>query len=214
MRRLSALSGAGMAGLLPTRVLSAAGDETISTSDFSIAATSAPDASILGLTPPPAPPPVLWDGASGVSKEFFNYGARLPWLNIGGDWSDAAQVPQGSSGYATIAFAAAGPATATITPLVQRWYTNGNTGAYLKCTANAAYVATRANSTAALRPVVALTLSDSTTVKLICSAESVPEALYTAGPAGETASVEFARTVSRLTEMQSTHYLQAERPKH
>ena len=51
-------------------------------------------------------------------------------------------------------------------------------------------------------------------IKLICSAATVPEELYIAGPAGETASVEFARTVSRLTEMQSTDYLQAEKPKH
>src|SRR3954463_5213380 len=51
-------------------------------------------------------------------------------------------------------------------------------------------------------------------VKLICSAETAPEELYAAGPAGETASVEFSRTVSRLTEMQSADYLQAEKPKH
>jgi len=51
-------------------------------------------------------------------------------------------------------------------------------------------------------------------IKLICSAETVPEELYIAGPAGETASVEFARTVSRLTEMQSADYLQAEKPRH
>ncbi len=51
-------------------------------------------------------------------------------------------------------------------------------------------------------------------IKLICSAEAMPEELYIAGPAGETASVEFARTVSRLTEMQSTDYLQAEKPRH
>ncbi len=51
-------------------------------------------------------------------------------------------------------------------------------------------------------------------IKLICSAETVPEELYIAGKAGETASVEFARTVSRLTEMQSADYLQAEKPKH
>jgi cell division protein ZapE len=51
-------------------------------------------------------------------------------------------------------------------------------------------------------------------VKLICSAETVPEELYIDGARGETASVEFSRTVSRLTEMQSLHYLQADRPKH
>ena len=51
-------------------------------------------------------------------------------------------------------------------------------------------------------------------VKLICSAETVPEELYIMSPAGETASVEFARTVSRLTEMQSMDYLQTEKPKH
>ena len=51
-------------------------------------------------------------------------------------------------------------------------------------------------------------------IKLICSAESGPEELYIAGPAGETASVEFSRTVSRLTEMQSADYLRAEKPRH
>ena len=51
-------------------------------------------------------------------------------------------------------------------------------------------------------------------IKLICSAETVPEELYISGPAGETASVEFGRTVSRLTEMQSADYLQAEKPRH
>ena len=51
-------------------------------------------------------------------------------------------------------------------------------------------------------------------IKLICSAEAAPEELYIAGPAGETASVEFSRTVSRLTEMQSADYLKAEKPKH
>lgn len=47
-------------------------------------------------------------------------------------------------------------------------------------------------------------------VKLICSAEAAPESLYTEG----THSAEFARAVSRLTEMQSAEYLQSERPKH
>ena len=51
-------------------------------------------------------------------------------------------------------------------------------------------------------------------IKLICSAETVPEALYADGAKGATASVEFSRTVSRLTEMQSIDYRQADRPKH
>jgi hypothetical protein len=173
MRRLSALSGAGMVGLLPTRALSTDGGEAAIAADPSVVPASPLDSAILESTTAPAPPLVLWDGPSGVSKDFFNFGARLPWLNIGGDWSDAAQVAQGSSAYATITFATAGPATAMITPLVQRWYANGNTGAYLKCTANAAYVATRANSSLTLRPVIALRLSDSTTVQLICSASTV-----------------------------------------
>jgi len=172
MRRLSALSSAGVVGLLPARVLSAAGKDAATTADLSSAAASPSDASVSALTSTSAPP-ALWDGPSGVSKDFFNYGAQLPWQNTGGDWSDTAQVAQGSSAYATITFAAAGPASATITPLVQRWYANANTGAYLKCTANAAYVATRTNVTAALRPVIALRLSDSTTVQVLCSGSSV-----------------------------------------
>ena len=58
------------------------------------------------------------------------------------------------------------------------------------------------------------TVSAATASQGFAAAETVPEALYIAGPAGETASVEFARTVSRLTEMQSMDYLQAEKPKH
>jgi cell division protein ZapE len=44
-------------------------------------------------------------------------------------------------------------------------------------------------------------------VNLIVSAEAEPEQLF---PAGES-SAEFQRTVSRLHEMQSVDYLQAER---
>jgi cell division protein ZapE len=40
--------------------------------------------------------------------------------------------------------------------------------------------------------------------KLICTAEVVPEALYT----GSRNKFEFARTISRLREMQTTDYLQ------
>ena len=32
----------------------------------------------------------LWDGLSGVTGRYCNFGARLPWRNPGGDWLDAA----------------------------------------------------------------------------------------------------------------------------
>src|SRR5437773_24189 len=75
---------------------------------------------------------VLWDGESGVCRDYCNFGARLPWENQGGDWSDAAQVPQGTSPYATLNWLSSGWGTAPITALVQRWYGQGNTGLYLK----------------------------------------------------------------------------------
>jgi len=132
---------------------------------------------------------LLWDGASGVSRDYFNFGARLPWENIGGDWSDAAQMAQGPSAYATITFTGTGPATATITSLVRRWYADGNTGAYLKCTDNGAYVATRSNRDVSLRPVVTLSLSDSTTVQLDCSGSTVANRSTAYPVAGETLAV-------------------------
>ena len=50
-------------------------------------------------------------------------------------------------------------------------------------------------------------------VKLVCSAETAPEALFTDGGDAKTAAAEFQRTVSRLTEMQSAEYLQTEKSK-
>ena len=44
-------------------------------------------------------------------------------------------------------------------------------------------------------------------IRLICSAEAAPEALY---PKGD-GSFEFDRTASRLIEMQSSDYVEAER---
>ena len=46
-------------------------------------------------------------------------------------------------------------------------------------------------------------------IRLVASAEAAPEALY-AGRVG-TESFEFARTASRLTEMQSREWLEASR---
>ena len=49
-------------------------------------------------------------------------------------------------------------------------------------------------------------------VKPVCSAEAPPEQLFTQGDDARIAATEFARSVSRLTEMQSAAYLQSEKP--
>jgi cell division protein ZapE len=48
-------------------------------------------------------------------------------------------------------------------------------------------------------------------VKMVVAAEAQPDELFADGGDAKTAAAEFARTASRLTEMQSTSYLQAER---
>jgi cell division protein ZapE len=48
-------------------------------------------------------------------------------------------------------------------------------------------------------------------VKLIVGAEAQPDELFVDGGDAKTAAAEFQRTASRLTEMQSAHYLQLER---
>ena len=105
----------------------------------------------------------LWDGTTGVSGDWFNYGAALPWENQGGDWSDANAIAQGPTAFASMSFSSPGSSSASITTLARRWYAQGNTGVLLKPTnANAALVATRLNPDAALAPAVTLTLSDGT----------------------------------------------------
>ena len=48
-------------------------------------------------------------------------------------------------------------------------------------------------------------------VKLIVGAEALPDELFVDGGDAKTAAAEFQRTASRLTEMQSSQYLQLER---
>jgi len=48
-------------------------------------------------------------------------------------------------------------------------------------------------------------------VKLFVGAEAPPDELFTEGGEARTAAAEFARTASRLAEMQTADYLQQER---
>ncbi|MSQ50113.1 MAG: cell division protein ZapE [Betaproteobacteria bacterium] len=50
-------------------------------------------------------------------------------------------------------------------------------------------------------------------VKMVVAAEAQPDELFTDGGEAKIAAAEFARTASRLTEMQSAEYLQTERKK-
>jgi hypothetical protein len=162
VRRLSAIYGAGAVGsFVPLRGLAQ-----------EIGAQEA-DATTAAMVAEMEPGTVLWDGASGVSNTYYNYGAKLPWKNAGGDWIDAANTPQGSSRFATITWSVAGVATASVTNLVRRWYASGNKGIFLKCLDNAATVASRTHSDGSSRPVILATLSDGATITLPCTGSGV-----------------------------------------
>ncbi len=49
-------------------------------------------------------------------------------------------------------------------------------------------------------------------VKLVCSAASPPGEIFAEGGCAKSVAAEFARTVSRLTEMQTAAYLQSRKP--
>ena len=49
-------------------------------------------------------------------------------------------------------------------------------------------------------------------VKLVCSADTPPGEIFVEGGDARTAAAEFARTVSRLTQMQTAAYLQSDKP--
>ena len=74
----------------------------------------------------------LWDGASGVTPDYFNKGALLPWQNRLGDWSDALGVAQGSAAFATGGKGSVGPFTMDVTTLAQWLHANSSYGMFLK----------------------------------------------------------------------------------
>ena len=123
--------------------------------------------------PPPPPPPGgttfvanLWDGASGVTSDYFNKGAGLPWQNKGGDWSDALGVAQGSTAFSSGGSGSVGPFTMDVTALARWLQANSSYGMFLKA-AGSGHVATRAHADPAQRPV--LTVVDSKGVTTVCA---------------------------------------------
>ncbi len=112
----------------------------------------------------------LWDGVSGTTGRYFNYGARLPWRNAGGDWLDAAGVAQGPSPYATVTSTTPGTLSFDISALARRWYDVGNTGALILVKGGGVVIGRRENPDPALVPKLTLAFPDGSSVDASCLA--------------------------------------------
>ena len=115
----------------------------------------------------------VYDGAEGITGSHFNRAASLPWENSGGDWFDMDGVPQGRKAFAQMSSQAPGPFDADITPLVKKWYANGNSGALLRIAGGEAHIAPRRNANPPVRPVVQIKLADGSSLECACTASGV-----------------------------------------
>ena len=115
----------------------------------------------------------LWDGASGVTPDYFNVGALLPWQNRLGDWSDASGVAQGSAAFSSGGSGSVGPFTMDLTTLARWLQTNSSYGMFLKVAGGAAWVATRAHSDSAQHPVLTVIDTGGVTTVCACAASAV-----------------------------------------
>lgn len=119
---------------------------------------------------------LLSDVGSGVNRKFFNYHLRLVWQNPGGDWLDAAGVPQGSQPFGVTQI----PITSSTTPyninvksLLVASLAAGDTGMLLRGTSGAVQVVSRHDPNAALRPVVVVTRADKSVLTCPCISDAV-----------------------------------------
>jgi len=110
------------------------------------------------IVPPPAADPqskvkqyILFDGASGVTRDFWNRGLGLHWRNSGGDWRDRNGAAQGSVPFATGALRD-GQVTLDLTELVERWLATGNTGLLIRTTSPSCTIASREDPDPSRRP--------------------------------------------------------------
>jgi hypothetical protein len=108
----------------------------------------------------------LWDGSSGVTVNYFNVGALLPWANKGGDWSDALGVAQGSTAFSSGGSGAVGPFKIDVTALTQWLRAHSSYGMFLKGSGGGV-VATRINPDPTKQPT--LTVIDTQGVSTVCA---------------------------------------------
>lgn len=111
---------------------------------------------------------ILYDGPSGATRDYWNWGIRVPWDSQGGDWLDASQSSQGPAPYASASASNGNRASLTITRLVQRWQTLGNTGLLLRPLSGSMQFATRETAS----PPTLTVTADSTQYLCRCTADS------------------------------------------
>jgi hypothetical protein len=115
----------------------------------------------------------LYDGPSGVSSIFWNAAIGAAWDNVGGDWRDAAFVPQGDTPLgAAQTITATGWKQFAVTALAVRWLRSGNTGMLVRTSnvsgAGEVSIAARQTANASYLTVVA----DGVTYNCPCTADS------------------------------------------
>lgn len=135
--------------------------------------------------PPTSPPPAtepptafnLYDGDSGVTCDYWNTGAQIPWRKRGGDWLDAGGTSQGSVPFAKTVVNDVDkvfPVDLDVTKLVQGWSSAATyRGMMLRVVPGEASgtinISSREGSQA---PVLNLQYNDGTTASAVAQADS------------------------------------------
>ncbi len=134
----------------------------------------------------PVPQGILFDGASGATRDHWNAALKLAWRRKGGDWRDAKGVPHGRYAYAV--FSVPGNAGTQeirvpgLAPLVERWLAHGNTGLMLRPPGGSgtAVFASREHDDPAQRPRLVVETS-SGRIECPCTADvDLPRSTYKA----------------------------------
>jgi hypothetical protein len=122
----------------------------------------------------------LYDGPSGVTREYFNRGARVAWKNNLGDWIDATGKAQGDAPFAEAPVQDSDESRAiewNVTTLVQGWTDARfpNSGIYLRSTGprgGSASFYSREADDADHRPALIVQMADGRTLRLGASADA------------------------------------------
>lgn len=127
-------------------------------------------------TPPPPPPSssnltqgIMWDGATGTTRDWWNKGLTLPWENRGGDWRNSAGVaqstssPYGSTTTNTGANVLHSFSGAGMVQLVNEWRADVNDGLLLRCSSgDGVQYKSRQHSDTTQRPILRVTANTGT----------------------------------------------------